>query len=283
MSVQQESISHGALAGADEEAPELEYVAVRQDSLTMFFSAIGGAVLGALLTLLILAAINGGSLRYVGGASRIAQLELAFNQLSANVDTVANNVVTLDSNIQESVKSLDDKIGEQDSALDDVNIAVDDLNLSRGQFNTLISALTGALNTINSGEASPAATDSTAGDATNDTSGDGATSAEPSAEEVSGGTINVIFFADANGNQVLDAGEENLLGISAALVGSDGETVASLESTDGGMRFQDIPEGEYTLVVEESGDYILTDNVLGSVSVSEVSEEQVVYVAVDTE
>jgi hypothetical protein len=48
MSVHQESLE---INKAAEEAPELEYRAVSHDSLSMFLAAIGGAVLGMLLTL----------------------------------------------------------------------------------------------------------------------------------------------------------------------------------------------------------------------------------------
>lgn len=65
MSVHQESLT-GNAGGAHQtdEAPELEYAVVEQDSLMMFGAAMGGAVLGTLMTLLILVIINNGTLRF---------------------------------------------------------------------------------------------------------------------------------------------------------------------------------------------------------------------------
>ena len=63
MSVQHESLDMKPTE-RKQEAPELEYKAASQDSLSMFFAAVGGAVLGMLATLLILALINGGKLDF---------------------------------------------------------------------------------------------------------------------------------------------------------------------------------------------------------------------------
>ena len=60
MSVKHESLEMKP-AERKPEAPELEYKAASQDSLSMFFAAIGGAVLGMLATLLVLALVNGGT------------------------------------------------------------------------------------------------------------------------------------------------------------------------------------------------------------------------------
>jgi len=57
MSVQNESLEMKP-AERKPEAPELEYRAASHDSLSMFFAAIGGAVLGMLATLLVLALIT---------------------------------------------------------------------------------------------------------------------------------------------------------------------------------------------------------------------------------
>ena len=67
MSVHQESLEMSKPEERTETAPELEYRAVSHDSLSMFLAAIGGAILGMLLTLLILALINGGTLSFTGG------------------------------------------------------------------------------------------------------------------------------------------------------------------------------------------------------------------------
>jgi hypothetical protein len=73
MSVQNESLE---MKNSERKpaAPELEYKAASQDSLSMFFAAIGGAVLGMLATLLVLAIINGGTLNFTH-PERLAVME----------------------------------------------------------------------------------------------------------------------------------------------------------------------------------------------------------------
>ena len=80
MSVQSESltgpmghspVSHSATSHSKmtpmEQLAELEDGVSRAESIAIFASAIGGAILGVLLTLLVLALINNGSLRFVDG------------------------------------------------------------------------------------------------------------------------------------------------------------------------------------------------------------------------
>ena len=74
MSVHQESLDMAKPMERAQDPPELEYNTYRHDSLSMFGAAIGGAVLGMLLTLLILAIINGGTLSFSGG-ERLAVME----------------------------------------------------------------------------------------------------------------------------------------------------------------------------------------------------------------
>lgn len=277
MSVNQESLTNSGLVGADNDAPDLEYVEVRQDSLTMFGAALGGAILGMLLTLLVLAILNGGTLRYVGGASRLAQMETAYNQLSANVGTNTTNIDTLDANMGQQVQMLEDKIGQQNSDLAEANTVIADLNVSRGQFDTLVDALSGAVNSIKGVE--PAVEDAS-GAAAMEESVDA--SADDASASLGESALNVLFFADANGNQEQDAGEENLVGISVALMNADGESVAVMESGDGGMSFEGVAAGEYTLVVEDAGDYPLASDELGTVTIEE-GADQTVFIAVGSE
>ena len=72
-------------------APELEYKAASQDSLSMFFAAIGGAVLGMLATLLVLAVINGGTLNFTH-PERLAVMEANLARVNENVGAVSQNV-----------------------------------------------------------------------------------------------------------------------------------------------------------------------------------------------
>src|SRR3954451_9939578 len=90
MSVHQESLDIRPVERTPE-APSEEYNAVRNDSLTMFGAAIGGAILGMLLTLLVLAVINGGTLSFSGG-ERLDVLEASVARIDENVGAVSQNV-----------------------------------------------------------------------------------------------------------------------------------------------------------------------------------------------
>src|SRR4029078_6337907 len=91
MSVHQESLDMTRPVERAQEPPSLEYNAVRNDSLTMFGAAIGGAILGMLLTLLVLAVINGGTLSLSGG-ERLDVLEASVARIDENVGAVSHNV-----------------------------------------------------------------------------------------------------------------------------------------------------------------------------------------------
>ena len=90
MSVQHEPSGVGRSTERTEAAPELQYHAVNQDSLSMFIAAIAGAILGTALTLLILALINGGTLSYAG--ERMQSLESHLQQVDENVGAVSANI-----------------------------------------------------------------------------------------------------------------------------------------------------------------------------------------------
>src|SRR4051794_41046754 len=90
MSVHQESLDMRPVEHT-QEPPSLEYNAVRNDSLTMFGAAIGGAILGMLLTLLVLAVINGGTLSF-SGDQRLDSLEDSVARIDENVGAVSYNV-----------------------------------------------------------------------------------------------------------------------------------------------------------------------------------------------
>jgi len=82
MSVHQESVSAHDAHAHEEMVVESE---LTSDMIKLFLTALGGAIIGTILTLLVLSMINGGTLRYGGGASRLDNVELAYEQLSANV------------------------------------------------------------------------------------------------------------------------------------------------------------------------------------------------------
>lgn len=150
MSVQHESAGVGKATERTEAAPELEYRAVSQDSLSMFLAAIGGAVLGMLLTLLVLALINGGTLSYAG--ERITGLESHLQQVDENVGAVSANINI----VSEQAAAIQQQLGAVETALRTemetqsgditaLNESMVTLNQTREQFDIFVGALAGAL------------------------------------------------------------------------------------------------------------------------------------------
>lgn len=150
MSVQHESAEVGKATERTEAAPELEYRAVSQDSLSMFLAAIGGAVLGMLLTLLVLALINGGTLSYAG--ERITGLESHLQQVDENVGAVSANINI----VSEQAAAIQQQLGAVETALRTemetqsgditaLNESMVTLNQTREQFDIFVGALAGAL------------------------------------------------------------------------------------------------------------------------------------------
>jgi len=151
MSVHQESLEINRPAERVQEPPTLEYNAVRNDSLTMFGAAIGGAILGMLLTLLVLAVINGGTLSFSGG-ERLDQLEASVIRIDENVGAVSYNVNLVAEQaqaIQSQLATIEGNFGDQLAAVNgDVEGlagAVDALNRSTTQFTAFLTALDEAL------------------------------------------------------------------------------------------------------------------------------------------
>lgn len=151
MSVQHESVGMGKASERSEAAPELEYRAVSQDSLSMFLAAIGGAVLGMLLTLLILALINGGTLSYAGARlegmeTHLQQVDENVGAVSANIDIVSAQAAAIQQQLGAVESSLRTEIETQGSNLTTLNESVVTLNQTRQQFDIFVGALAGALN-----------------------------------------------------------------------------------------------------------------------------------------
>ena len=162
MSVHQESLEMTKSMDHVADAPELEYRAVSHDSLSMFLAAIGGAVLGMLLTLLVLAIINGGTLSFTGG-ERLSAFEDTLGVVNQNVDTVSRNIDTVSQQtraLQTQLVTVEDalrgELGKQTTNVDTLNQAVTTLETTRQQFDTFLSALSGALSDIEA--SAPAAT-----------------------------------------------------------------------------------------------------------------------------
>lgn len=151
MSVHHESLDINRPVERVQEPPGLEYNAVRNDSLTMFGAAIGGAILGMLLTLLVLAVINGGTLSFSGG-ERLEILEASVTRIDENVGAVAYNVdmiaqqaQALQTQLVTIEGSLADQIAGANLDIDELRGAVDTLNRSTTQFTIFLTALDQAL------------------------------------------------------------------------------------------------------------------------------------------
>jgi hypothetical protein len=278
MSVQQESLEMKPAADRNTErkpeAPELEYKAASQDSLSMFFAAIGGAVLGMLATLLVLALINGGTLNFIH-PERLAVLEQNLTRVnenvgavSTNVDNVAQQVTALRTDLsgakndmQSAMATLDD----HSSRMDQVGSDVENLKVTGQKFDTFVIALdqaltsmdrVGAANGVSAAVGGPVVVNST---------------------DVQPNSVAVLFFVDANGNSRMDDSEANLVGLKLAVTNAAGETVGDYSSTDGGVLVDDLAAGQYTFTVTDpAGHTASTDSV--TVSVPENADQgQVVY------
>ncbi len=154
MSVHQESLDMNKKVESAHDAPELEYSAYRHDSLSMFGAAIGGAVLGMLLTLLVLAIINGGTLSFTGG-ERLAVMSQTMTRIDENVGAVAYNVevvaqqaAQLQTEIATAQATLQEAIDSNTADLGTMQTTVDSLENANGQFASFLVALDDALNNV---------------------------------------------------------------------------------------------------------------------------------------
>ncbi len=136
MSVHQESLDMAKPMERAQDPPELEYNTYRHDSLSMFGAAIGGAVLGMLLTLLILAIINGGTLSFSGG-ERLALMEASMARIDENVGAVAHNVEV----VAQQAKDLQAQLLGVESSL---HQAIDTNSADVAVLQNSVSALEGA-------------------------------------------------------------------------------------------------------------------------------------------
>lgn len=302
MTVHQESLELKKNAERLEQAPELEYRAVSHDSLSMFLAAIGGAILGMLLTLLVLALINGGTLSFSGG-ERLTTLESKLEAVDQNVNAVSHNVDTVSQQTQELANqlvamdgALRGEMAAQGGNLDALNTAVTQLDRTRQQFDLFLGALNEAMSAMQ--ELQPSATDTTA-ESTTPAEAAPATETQPEAvaeaatlpmlsvvasPEVASNALSVLLFVDANANGARDEGETLIPEATIALTDAEGNAIASAESTENGILFSDLAAGAYTLTVEDPAGYQLLSNPQVDVTIAEAAAEgQVIYVPVAAE
>ena len=151
--------------------PELEFSMPEvEESLTAYLSAIGGAIIGLLLTLLVLAIWNGGTLNFTN-ISKVNALEAGMTSVNAdlesvntNVDVLSERLVVLEQesgavaalqkslvNLDASLTDLDGALSEQGIRLSELDNAVNDLQVTRRNFDRFTAALTDALAQMEAG------------------------------------------------------------------------------------------------------------------------------------
>jgi uncharacterized coiled-coil protein SlyX len=289
MSVHQESLEISKPADRATEAPELEYRAVSHDSLSMFLAAIGGAILGMLLTLLILALINGGTLSFSGG-ERLSVFEATLERVnenvgavSANVDLVSQQAQAVSDQLLAAEQALRAEIANQDANIDGLNAAISQLDVTRQQFDLFMGALSqamGEMQTVASTDAEPAVAPTVAAPASRGETAVVIPTAVSSAD-VAADALSVVLFVDANGNGAFDEGETQVTGASIALYNAEGEAIASEASASEGALFSDLSAGDYTVSVEDAAGYALAGATEAEVTVAEDAEEgQILYIPV---
>jgi hypothetical protein len=318
MSVHNESLEISKSADRMEAAPELEYRAVSHDSLSMFLAAIGGAILGMLLTLLILALINGGTLSFTGG-ERLTTFEGTLTRVNENVGAVSANVDLVSQQAQAVADQLGALEASMNGELSTLSGAVTQLDQTRQQFDLFMGALSDAMaqmseiqagntdeapstETTDAAVAQPEAAAETTDAAVAQTEAsteeaDAATDAavavaEPAAAEsalpaltaansaeVAAGALSVVFFVDANANGTLDEGETPVEDATVTVTDSAGSVVAGE-----GLLFSDLNAGDYSVTVQETPGFTLLTTPDVTVQVTEgATEGQVIYVPLAAE
>lgn len=291
MSVHQESLDMPKPIERAEDAPELEYKAVSHDSLSMFLAAIGGAILGMLLTLLILALINGGTLSFSGGErltvfeSKLQAVDSNVNAVSHNVDAVSQQALALQNQLGAVETALRSEISTQGANVANLSSAIGELDKTREQFNTFIGALGEAMAEMNAPAAAPAqaaapAVEPAVVEAAPAETELPALAVENSAD-VAAGALAVVLFVDANANGTLDEGEAKVEGATVAVTDSEGKALTGEQNADLGLLFSDLAAGDYQVAVEDAAGHTLLSAAQADVTVAEgASEGQILYVPV---
>lgn len=311
MSVQQEHLTMKQAPLSDhaeahvEKPPKLEYsVKEADESLEAYISAISGAIIGVLATLLVLYILNGGTLRFTNPA-RLAALEASLTRVDENVGAVNQNVETVAARLaamegeagvigqlQTSLTDLDTALNaamsEQGVRMDSLDESVAALDVTRKNFDTFTTALASALSEMNT-TAAPAAEAAVAVEAPQ---------TPPVAEspiiavathsvavhtDLAADAVQVMLFVDANGDGALDEGEAALVGATVVLTPAEGEAV-SVDTVDTGALFEALIAGKYTVSLEGVPGYAVSGETSVSVTVDiDAAAGQVVYFAVAAE
>lgn len=282
MSVQNESLE---MKNSERKptAPELEYKAASQDSLSMFFAAIGGAVLGMLATLLVLAIINGGTLNFTHPErlavmeANLARVNENVGAVSQNVDTVASQVTDVRDQLAVARSQVDNTLAQIDTqatAVNSLETAVAALAVTGDQFDTFVNALDQALISMRkleggaTTEAAPAAAPA-------------AIAAKPmlvSDPAVQADAVAVLFFVDGNGNGVMDATEVNLTGVVLRVTDAASNEVGEYTSSDAGVLVESLNPGDYTFAIADAAGHATLNEEIAVTVPADAAEGQILYV-----
>ncbi len=318
MSVQQEPLRVSKSTASDkkepmethEEPPKLEF-ARSNESLEAFGAALGGAVLGVLATLLILAIINNGTLRFTGAGGEslrasITRMDENLGAVSHNVDVVAQRLAAIEGDdgalgqVQSSLTALDSSLVALDEQVSQQELALTELDVTRRNFDAFTTALAQALSDIDALQAAPAeevaapeavvpeATSPEAANSETATTGEAlvveAAPAESAPAEtmamplvaseasLAADSVAAYLFVDNNADGALNAEEAALVGATFTLMTPDGETVTG-QTTDTGALFEGLAPGEYTVAVEDALGFSLVSEDAATVTVSESETE----------
>ena len=282
MSVQNESLEMKS-SERKPAAPELEYKSASQDSLSMFFAAIGGAVLGMLATLLVLAIINGGTLNFTH-PERLAVMEANLARVNENVGAVSQNVDTVASQVTDvrdqlavarsQVDTTLAQIDTQATAVNSLETAVAALAVTGDQFDTFVNALDQALISMRkldgsaTTEAAPAAAPA-------------AIAAKPmlvSDAAVQADAVAVLFFVDGNGNGVMDDAEVNLTGVVLRVTDATGSQVDEYTASDAGVLVEGLNPGDYTFAIADAAGHATLNEEIAVTVPTDAAEGQILYV-----
>ena len=158
MGLKKDSLTMQKTLDKTEEVPGIEIKPAQHDSLSMFLAALGGATLGVLLTLLILAVINNGTLTFTSSA-RLEAVEATLSRVNENVGTLSSNLdamaaeaTALRADVRAAQDALRMELATQQAAiaafeqeLGGIDEALTTLDTTRQRFDAFVGALDKAL------------------------------------------------------------------------------------------------------------------------------------------
>jgi hypothetical protein len=285
--------------------PELEFSMPEvEESLTAYLSAIGGAIIGLLLTLLVLAIWNGGTLNFTN-ISRVNAIDAGLTDVAADLETVNANVDALGGRLilleQESgaVAALQKSLVELDASLANLDRTLSDQGIQLSQLDTAVADLEVTRRNFDLFTASRADERQTADSAgsknsTTDTGSQASDSAQPDrplpppaivvSDKVAPDALLVYLFLDGNADGLFDADENLIAGATVTLTSPDGRAVAAENSVGStGTLFEELNGGEFTVSVDDVQGYTLASLNSTTVDIDPgAGSGQIIYFAVIT-